>query len=394
MNATPAVTPELRNATSLAAQTIPFVLGRQAGTSLIAKGAWSVRPGALPEPIDPSPEMTAEDLHTGDPLTSACRYESDLVPFKPKTDCLCVGNAYPAKGKPGPNCIVAFGVGSFLKQILVIGKRTWQASGGGKWNTPTPPQPFVSLPVSFDHAFGGRDPADPDKHRFFAANPVGKGYASVETALGGLELPNLEDPANPMRGPKDQPAPRSFGPVGRTWTPRLALAGTYDKRWLDAGAPVPPDDFNEAFYNCAPLDQQIQGYLRGDETVRVKNMHPVHSELAFPLPGIRVRCLADRERNGQRRLEDLPTNLDTLWLDMEALKLVLVWRARLPLAAAEGVGHLLVVSEPLGGQPVPPESYRRHIDEAEAAEADPEEPEIEPADVAQPLPESEEVTGG
>src|SRR5262249_61914929 len=116
--------------------------------------------------------------------------------------------------------------------------------------------------------------------------------------------------------------------------------------------------------------------------VRVVNMHPVHGDLTFRLPKLRVRCLADRGRDGARRLEDVATNLDTLWVDMEALQVVLVWRARLDRATARDVSHLLVVSEPLGDPPRPPETHRPHVDAFEFDEADPEddEPVIEPVE--------------
>jgi hypothetical protein len=181
---------------------------------------------------------------------------------------------------------------------------------------------------------------------------------------------------------KDQPAPQAFGPVGRTWQPRFARVGTYDARWLEPGAPALPADFDERYYNCAPDDQQVEGYLRGDEKVRVVNMHPVHSDLTFRLPKLRVRCLADRERAGRRQLEDVPTHLDTLWVDMEALLLVLVWRARLDARAAESASHLLVVSEALGDAPASPETYRHLVDAYDAAEAEPadDEPLLEPVE--------------
>src|SRR5262249_38916862 len=175
--------------------------------------------------------------------------------------------------------------------------------------------------------------------------------------LDGLRLPNLEDPADRIRGWKDQPAPRHFGPVGRTWQPRFAHVGTHDSRWLESRAPAPPRDFDERYYNCAPEDQQIEGYLRGDEKIRVINMHPVHGDLTFRLPKLRIRCLADRGRDGVRRLEDMTTNLDTLWVDMDALRVVLVWRARLDQKAAPEVRHVLVVSERLGDSPRPAETY-------------------------------------
>jgi hypothetical protein len=382
------------NKTGFAAEAVMFEApSPRIGRTLIVKATCEMTDASVAHPAAAQLALVAADHQHGDPKISAIRYESDFVPFKPRADALCVGNAYPNRGKPGPNCIAAFGVGSWLKQIVVVGDRTWKA--GAITTAPTAPEPFVSMPVSFERAYGGRDPSDPDGLRWFAQNPIGKGYTTSENALrAGLALPNLEDPAHLIRSWKDQPVPQSFGPVGRTWQPRLACAGTYDKRWLEPDPPIVPEDFDEAYYNCAPRDQQIDGYLRGDETVRVKNMHPVHVDLTFTLPKMRVRCLADREREAGRQLEDVPTHLDTLWVDMEAMMAVLVWRARLLDSAAAGVSHLLVISEPLESAASPPEAHRHHIDEFEAAEAEPDfgEQGLEPADIAQGIPDLEEAS--
>jgi hypothetical protein len=331
--------------------------------------------------------LAGADVHTGDARRTAPRYETDFVPFKPRTDALCVGSAHAAGGKAATHCVVAFGVGGWLKQILVTGNRTWKVGIARLGNTPSDPESFVTMPVAAENAYGGRDPADATGVRTFAQNPIGKGYTTSSAALDGLPLPNLEDPAHRIRSWKDQPAPRSFGPVCRTWQPRIARVGTYDTRWLERGSPALPADFDEGYYNCAPEDQQIEGYLRGDEKVRVVNMHPVHADLTFRLPKLRVRCLADCERAGGRELVDVPTRLDTLWVDMEALLTVLVWRARLDRQAAQGVRHLLVVSERLADAPAPAESHRHRLDAFEAEQAEPEddEPVIEP--VVEPVDE-------
>lgn len=52
-------------------------------------------------------------------------------------------------------------------------------------------------------------------------------------------------------------SPAGFGPLGKAWAPRLALAGTYDARWLDERHPRLPEDFDFAYWNGAPADQQI-----------------------------------------------------------------------------------------------------------------------------------------
>jgi hypothetical protein len=379
--------PPLANGTPLRAETVSAAgPDGERSITVVVKGTFDVREGQPVSLAELQLPLSCTDA-TGARRNGATRYKSDFVPFKPRADALCVGNAYPGGAKPATHCVVAFGVGGWLKQILVTGDRTWKVGVTRLGTTPTDPEPFRAIPVSFERAYGGHDPADATGVRAFGRNPIGTGYTTSSAALAGLPLPNLEDPANRIRSWKDQPVPRSFGPVGRTWQPRFARVGTYDERWLKPGAPAVPGDFDEGYYNCAPEDQQIEGYLRGDEKVRVVNMHPVHADVTFRLPKLRVRCLADRERAGDRELVDVPTHLDTLWVDMEALLAVLVWRARLDRQAAQGERHLLVVSERLADAPAPAESHRHRLDAFEAEQAEPEddEPVIEP--VVEPVDE-------
>jgi hypothetical protein len=295
-------------------------------------------------PVDPEAETE-----------SAVRYESDLVPFKPLADALCVGKAHAPGGHSTTQFPIRFGVGPFRKEIRVVGDRHWSSGLAGVAHFQSRPQPFVSMPVHFGRAYGGSDVGKPDRHH--ARNRVGVGYSKYGVGVSGAALPNLEDPREPIRSWRNRPEPMSFGPVGRTWQPRLARAGTYDKQWLKLRAPRPPTDFDERFYNCAPDDQQIPGYLRGDETVTALNLHAVHPNFACRLPGVRVRCFLDRPGERGRELAELPLALDTLWVDMEALRTVLVWRGRVAPAAAAGSTAYLMVEERLDSVPRDAQSY-------------------------------------
>jgi hypothetical protein len=188
----------------------------------------------------------------------------------------------------------------------------------------------------------------------------------------------------------DRVEPRAFGPIGRTWQPRLARAGTYDNDWLCERAPLPPADFSDRYYNAAPDDQQVEGYLRGDEEVRLTNLHPTHSYLTFFLPGLRLRAIVasagseDGDLSGMS-LREVNVNLDTLWVDADALQLALVWRARID--PRPGDTRVLLVEEHVDNIPSSPEIYRPVLldldsKEAEAArleaELDREEPDDEP----------------
>jgi hypothetical protein len=337
---------------------LPFALisGRLA-SSCIVKGVFELANCCTAATVEDPLHLVSGDVWIGDPPRSSSHYESDFVPVKPRADMLCVGKAYSPAGRSVHECLVSFGVGKWSKTIRVVGNRVWQTRFKNLLVASSDPEPFVSMPVSFEYAFGGADPHLTKEPQTFAANPIGKGYCKSGEGIDGLPLPNLEDPAYPIKSWKDQPRPMGFGPVGRTWQPRLRKAGTYDEKWIKERAPLLPLDFDEGFYNCAPEDQQLSGYLRGDEEVRVTNMHLKHPNLVSRLPGIRVRCLFQRDlQNGL--IEELKMNLDTLWIDMEQLQMVLVWRGRITSEGLPEDTTFLTVQEQFASPPRPLESYR------------------------------------
>lgn len=371
----------MANATHFDAQDVSFAAEASARTkTLIVKATYgSISDGRL-MCAEKQVRLVGADTREAD-STQALLYECDLVPFKPKADVLCTGKAYPPRGGPQTEFLIGFGVGSWFKSIRVIGNRKWVPSLGGLSHRMTDPEPFKSVDVSYENAFGGKDAGKPDGFQFYAQNHVGKGYSAHGGGLNDLPLPNLEDPNDPIKSWRSHPRPMSFGPVGRSWEPRIRRAGTYDKHWLKHRSPKLPEDFQDAFYNCAPEDQQMPGYLHGDEEVRVQNMHPEHSDFRCRLPGIRVRALLDRKVGTRNQFEEITMNLDTLWVDMEALQMVLVWRGRIPAAGLEAQGPVLIVEEPLNAAPRPPESYRpelaKHAAKEQEAEKEVEEAEKE-----------------
>lgn len=359
------------NSTRFDAQMLPSgAMNGAAAHSVIVKATYNIGADVVLRISEKQIPLIGADI-PGDDSAEAVHYESDFVPFKPKADVLCVGKAY-APGGLASECMVSFGVGSWSKAIRVIGDRQWKPILGRFFGIKSKAKPFQSMVVSYDNAYGGKDAGKPDGFRFYPFNPTGKGHSRKGGGLKGLALPNLEDPKRPVRSWRSRPKPISFGPVGRTWEPRIRKAGTYDKKWLKNRSPQLPEDFDEGFYNCAPEDQQFQGYLRGDEEIRVQNMHPQPPDFRCRLPGIRVRALLDRRVGAQNQFEEITMNLDTLWVDMEALKVVLVWRGRIAAAKAPEGGTVLIVEEPLNAAARAAESYRPQLMEhaAEEQEAD------------------------
>ena len=347
--------PDVLNSTPLIAEVLPLLPPSRDKLTLMVKGTFDVRRDGRTR-LAKAQLPLGGDEHEGD-ATSPVRYESDLVPFKPRADLLCVGRAWAPGGQPVTSLSVRFGLADRPKEIRVFGDRRLRMLGP----TPEigPPEPFASMEVSYCRAFGGADPEDPDGMSFCPTNPLGRGYACKAAAQRDRPMPNLEDPRQPLRDLATPRPPAGFGPIGRTWQPRLALAGTYDERWQRERAPAPPEDFDYRFCNAAPVDQQIEGFLRGDESLWVENMHPELSRLTVRLPGVRIRAFIEaaadlRDEPGVvAGLRELRLRLDTAWLDMAALRLVLVWRTGLYAAHVAEGGVVLIGAERITDEPKP-----------------------------------------
>ncbi|MGQ9366159.1 DUF2169 family type VI secretion system accessory protein [Azospirillum sp. ST 5-10] len=303
----------------------------KASVGLVPEGAARPLPAALqgaPGPDAPYPDGAAKSL----------RYPSDLVPFKPRADVIVVGQCWAPAGRTVTAAPVAVTVGGRSKRLAVFGDREWVLGDDGRLAL-SPPAPFERMPIRWETAFGGPD---------YLRNPFGKGRAEEMDAEGRLRfpLPNVEDPDNLIGHPDAEPVPVGFAALPATSLFRAQKQGTRDKAWARRRAPLPPADFDWSFHNAAPDDQQIDGYLRGDEVLVFEGMHPVLRPYRTQLPGLAVRCFADANERGDG-LTALSMALDTLWVDVDAEEAVLVWRGLAPPQVAEG--GLLVTAGPLAG---------------------------------------------
>jgi hypothetical protein len=257
-------------------------------------------------------------LHAGDPARSSLIHDADFALTRSRTDVLVIGNARAPHGRPTRVLEAAVRVGAWRKRIAVFGDRRWKRGFGG-WST-TEPEPFVEMPLVHERAFGGTENAGAVECE---DNPVGVGFGRGDREAEGSLLPNLEDPAAPMRSPEDRPRPMAFGPIPRAWPARRKLAGTFDERWHRERRPLVPHDFDDAFWQSAPADQQLA--LDGGEEVELTGV-AARGPLRFELPRLR---LALRSRLGGR-LVDHAAALHTVLFDPDRERVVLVFASALP----------------------------------------------------------------
>ena len=355
--------------------------------TIIVKGTFEISSGAKAFTAEEQLYPTGDEFYPDDAESQgSLYYESDFVFFKPRADLLLVGTCHVPGGNPVRMCPVTFQVGEHNRQLSVFGNRQWKKHWL-KWRA-TDPETFAEMQIRYENSFGGK------KNR---KNPVGKGKSSVKDHQGNQTwmLPNIEDPVHPIESRKSSPEPAGFGPLGRMWQTRFAKTGTYTDRYKETRWPWFPEDFDLGHFNAAPSEMQVEGYLRGDEKLYFENLHSEHSQYHSQLPGIRVRCfLNKRAESGESEVnfEEVPMNLDTLWVDMEAEKLVLVWRGWTQVISEEyeEVQDLFILSELLEQESASLEECRRQFldKQAEEEKAWAVEPE-EPAEKQEGVPEPE-----
>lgn len=217
------------------------------------------------------------------------------------------------------------------KEVQVIGDRFWLRGINGP--APSPPQPFESMPIAYERAFGG---TARDEHGQIVAqdarNPVGRGvYASARESID-QPLPNLETPGERVASWEDRPMPCAYGPIPGSWQPRLALAGTFDQRWMDERIPLWPHDIDSRFFCAAAPGMVIPGPLVGGEPVVLEGFSP-DGPFAFRLPQYRV---ALKTLFGDRMIRSM-MKLDGVLIEPDELAVTLYWRHLVPIGRGPSV---------------------------------------------------------
>lgn len=316
--------------------------------AMIVRGTFMLRPNERVAPLEgphggllEQGPLTAEVFAEDDEdRVGGCLYPGDFADHKPHAEVFLVGSCHPASGKPVRECGVRFAVGSWSKTLLVVGDRRWGALG------PSKPEPFEKMPLGWDRSFGGPK---------YEKNPSGKGH-------GTAELPNVESAAARVLNKSDRPEPAGFGPLNPWWPQRAAKTA---KAMHTAHPPYFAKDVDWTRFNAAPPDQQLPGFLRGDEDISLQNLHPSAANFSSRLPALRIRAFA-KDAGGS--VHEARMNLDTLLVDTDKTHLVLTWRGYVPCAETDlsDVKTVLIASEKLADEPSSAEHYEALLEEFDA----------------------------
>ena len=341
------------------------------------------------QPLDEPAKLATADQHYEDNFRHSVEYESDLAPHKPTCDVLVAGTAYAPAGKAVPGFSVQLqvqaaplstgqpGLTLINKHLHIFGPRRlqWQ---NREWQLSLP-QAISSLPLRYEYAAGGacivradapaaqyvptaeRLPAKDEATQAIAfqvaeTNPVGLGFSkqwywdahtktpSPETSLtapqivyAGHDFTVADFKQTLSTG--QMPTPAGLGVIGRGWLPRRALVGTVDenKQWQADEVPSLPMDFDFAYWNAAPKDQQCP-YLQGGEEIRLMNLTAPgagigksdatgNQHLKLRLPHHACVLLLGIPQNGEEHLQVERMVIDTVLIKPDQRRLELTWRS-------------------------------------------------------------------
>lgn len=265
------------------------------------------------------------DQYHGEPGKSSLRMENNLAPYKPRSDIHLEAVAHAPGGQPRLEWRVSVEFGQIRKEITVTGPRFWRKGVAG-WEL-SDPVPVPQVPIRYEGSYGGSWNRD-GKSDAFLFNPVGAGFvnSNVLDETKPVPAPTILPAEAPVPAMNKEIKVEGFGPIAPSWQPRLKHAGTFNALWEKTRWPDLPEDFKFDFYNSAHPDLIYPGFLKGNESARLKNLTP-SGELTFSLPDYLVGMLY-RFEDGQ--LVPAPLNLDSVHLDLPAMRAYLVWRGLYP----------------------------------------------------------------
>ncbi|MCL1961068.1 MAG: DUF2169 domain-containing protein [Desulfovibrionaceae bacterium] len=326
---------------------------------LLVKGTWALSSGRLAPPQRQAPIwMRDETVALGaldlDPVQRQViagregqawlRYESDLVPPKPRFD-LIINAWVQRKGRtffelPGA---VDF-QGQRLLSLNAFAPRIW-GSGVLSPIIKAAKAPVAKVPAFNVFAFGGpanravaagsgaQKPVAERKH--WPANQDGMGYCTEAMGVAGVALPWLETPGRPIRQWNDRPPVAALGHASRADQPRRALQGTVNKE-----SSALPADFDPRYYNAAPPELQLLQRPRPGDKVELLNLSR-DGHCAFGFPSVTLQAMG--EERGGRRHAPAPLHWDTLLIEPEEDRACLVWRAQLADPGRKLAGFTLMI---------------------------------------------------
>jgi hypothetical protein len=275
------------------------------------------------------PAFDLDEVWRDRPMRSSLLRPGDLIPFKPRTDVLVVGTARPPGGKATAQWDASLNFKGREKRLRLFGPRVWRHSLLSGWIL-SAPAPTEGVALLYENAYGGViGPAREqfEEGEFYPDNPFGCGFVGrsrpdtqVEHRAAQIEAWN----GAITRFAKDV-CVGGFGPIPGFFPTRAKRMGTYDAAWEKEHKPNIPLDMDMRFWNCAPDDQQADGYLRERDEVVLEGLTGGASlRLAMPpFTAMTVAHYQDKHNEaGQLRLDTVQIDLDRKQLSLRYHRII------------------------------------------------------------------------
>jgi hypothetical protein len=280
---------------------------------LVAKATFEVLP-------DGSTRIDSQDpvpLFDEDEPTEFGLLPDDSVPRRDrKLEVIVLGQAY-STGRG--QMLVELAVGNYRQSLLVSGDRWWVSHQAGGRHCD--PQPFETIPMTWDRAFGGSTQCWIDAESILdldhPMNKYGRGFNAYKMAedVGKAfesptgypqlspdyvrRLPNIEHPQAAIRHWDDEPRPYCWATIPTDIGVHLQRAHDYVHHYK---RPLSRDDMLRIVYHRAHPDWILD--IPPMDTIVALSGMTAGPRFAFRIP--RLRVLADYElgeRTGTRELE-------------------------------------------------------------------------------------------
>jgi hypothetical protein len=290
---------------------------------LVAKGTFDVSKGAVAVAAEQQPIVVA-DVYWGEPGLSSLKYASEVHLGKTGTDVVMVGSVHAPQGRPVTELGFSLAVGPSKKVIYAVGDRTFTRGGSA-----SAPAPTLSVPLTYERAYGGFHQPPKGPRLFDPRNPVGRGFRGQRKAgeMAGLPYPSLFDPRQLRDDLSERTIPVGVGYVAPNWEPRVSYGGTYGAPWEEKRAPFLPEDFDPRFLQAASSGLTAPQELRGGEPIEIVNgAPPPHSVQKYVLPRCELRaevCIGSKKTAPR-------LSLDTVLLEPEQTRFSLIWLGMAP----------------------------------------------------------------
>lgn len=286
---------------------------------LTAKRAWKQIEKQWVEQTHP--EIYDVPQYAGKEGFSALKHDHEFQITKSNTDVIVYAKARTEAKRPAPyhRCRLLID-GHIDKTIGVYGPRRWVEHAGTL--SLSNPQPFIETDIDYSFAIGGDE-----------RNRLGCGIAKTNQELVTQCVPAVFYLKEDWRANPKNSRVAGLGSVPAFFSDRLKLAGTFDKRWELERRPLLPEDFDHAFFQCAPPDQQCKGHLLGGERIMLSGCS--HDfPLSFRVPS--ERYVAEARIAGKLHLA--PMRIYTVFIDSESQFISITYSASFP---CQGQEHLL-----------------------------------------------------